>query len=310
MSGGAAVAVVLAVLGAGCFAGAAVLQHRAVGAVTGGAGLRVGGLAALLRRRSWLAGIALGVAGTALHAAALVLAPLSLVQPVGVLAVPLAVLLTAVRARRGPGPGVVAGIALAVGGVGVFVLVVAGAGRVGPVPPGAVAVAVAVAGAGMLALVGLRLLTRGWLRCVAAATAAAVGFGLVSVLVRAFAQAVRAGDLDAGAPGAALALLGALVSGAWLVQQAFASGPPEVVVACLTVVDPLVAVLLGVVLLGEAPAADPAALAVLVPAAAVAVAGVVALARHHPDARARTPGRASREPVLVPTPLPPRGPRP
>ncbi len=69
-------------------------------------------------------------------------------------------------------------------------------------------------------------------------------------------------------------------------QQAFASGPPEVVVACLTVVDPIVAVVLGVALLGEGVPDAP--LPLMFGCAAAAAAGVAALARHHPDASART----------------------
>ena len=76
----------------------------------------------------------------------------------------------------------------------------------------------------------------------------------------------------------------AVLVGGWLVQQAFASGPPEVVIACLTVVDPIVAVLLGAMLLGEGAATPARPGCCWCSAAVAATAGVVALARHHPDA--------------------------
>jgi hypothetical protein len=88
--------------------------------------------------------------------------------------------------------------------------------------------------------------------------------------------------------------------GGWLVQQAFTSGPPEVVVACLTVVDPIVAVLFGVVLLGEGNATSAGHWAVLGAAALAASVGVAVLARHHPDATTRAAERARSRVAQIP----------
>ena len=118
---GSGPAIVLAMLGAVCFAGAAVLQHRAVTAATPApaghrrppAAVDCPGLLAATRRPGWLLGLALAGGGTVLHAVALVLAPLSVVQPVGVLAVPTAVVLSAFRTGRRPGGGVLAAVASA-----------------------------------------------------------------------------------------------------------------------------------------------------------------------------------------------------
>jgi CBS domain containing-hemolysin-like protein len=64
------------------------------------------------------------------------------------------------------------------------------------------------------------------------------------------------------------------------------------VVACLTVVDPIVAVLLGSLLLGEG-ADTPVATWFLLGGAAVAAAvGVLVLARLHPDAVAARAARS------------------
>ena len=98
---GSGLANMLAMLGAVCFARAAVLQHRAVAAAAtapsdpldGHGRLSWAGLVAATRRPGWLVGLAMAGGGTLLHAIALVLAPLAVVQPVGVLAVPIAVLL-------------------------------------------------------------------------------------------------------------------------------------------------------------------------------------------------------------------------
>lgn len=282
-------AVLLAVLGSLFFAVAATLQHRAVGTVTPAACvLTARGLVDLVRRPRWLAGLALGTTGAALHVLALVLAPLPVVQPLGVLAVPMAVLLAA---RTRPPAGVLAGMALTVGGVAVFVALSAGARAgvpIGSLTDAGLAVAVAVAVLGRLAHA-----RPGWIRSLACATAAAIAFGFASVLLRAVAQ-ILAGNA-ASLPDVAAALAGAavaLLAGGWLVQQAFASGPPEPVVACLTVVDPIVGVGLAMAVLGEGRADAPG---VLLAAAAVATVGVFVLARHHPDAVDR------RHPPALPT---------
>jgi drug/metabolite transporter (DMT)-like permease len=290
---GPALAIMLAMLGAVCFAGAAVLQHRAVSAHSDrdtGDALSLRSLRAVTRRPGWLAGLALAVGGTTLHAIAIVLAPLSVVQPMGVLAVPIAVVLSMLRTGNRPAPGVVAGVALSIAGVATFVGTAAGTAVSSPAPDSATLVVALIVAGVVVGLAMLGLARSGWVRCVALATAGAVSFGLVSALMRAVAQSVTTGVSDLLAPSVLVALLGivvALLVGAWLVQQAFASGAPEVVVACLTVVDPIVAVLLGVVLLGEGAATPLGSWVVLFGAAAVATAGVVSLARHHPDAEGR-----------------------
>ena len=82
-----------------------------------------------------------------------------------------------------------------------------------------------------------------------------------------------------------LGLLGATVLGAYFVQNAYASGPPDLVIAGLTVVDPLVAVVIGIAVLGEASQAPPWAIVVYVISGAIAVWGVFQLARNHPQTR-------------------------
>jgi drug/metabolite transporter (DMT)-like permease len=298
---GPGLAITLALLGAVCFAGAAVLQHRAVAAGSDptaddrpGKAISLRGLVEIARRPGWLAGLALAACGSGLHAVALVLAPLSVVQPLGVLAVPIAVLLTALRRSKRPAPGVIVGVLLSIAGVGVFVATAAGTAVSSPPPGMATVYASLVVALVVLLLAGLGLARSGWVRCVACAMAGAAAFGLVSALVRAVSQSVASGDVGPLQPPvlAAVAGVGASVLvGGWLVQQAFGSGPPEVVIACLTVVDPIVAVLLGAVLLGEGAATPLETWFLLVGAAVTATAGVISLARHHPDAVA---ARASR----------------
>lgn len=291
-------AIILAILASICFAGAAVLQHRAVAAHSDddtadpGAALSLKSLREVTRRPGWLAGLALAVGGTTMHAIALVLAPLSIVQPIGVLAVPIAVVLSVMRTKNKPAPGVLVGVALSVAGVAAFVGIAAGTAVSSPAPDGATLLAGLVVAGLVVALGALGITSRiPWVRCVACATAGAVAFGLVSALLRAVSQSVTTGLTGLLDPAVLAALAGiaaAVVVGGWLVQQAFAVGAPEVVVACLTVVDPIVAVVLGVVLLGEGARTPTQSWLLLLGAAAAAATGVVALASHHPDAAGRS----------------------
>jgi threonine/homoserine efflux transporter RhtA len=73
------------------------------------------------------------------------------------------------------------------------------------------------------------------------------------------------------------------------VQTAHSSNPPDIVVAGLTVIDPLVAVSIGIIVLGEASGAPLWAILAFVVAAAAAIWGVVSLSRHHPQALSRSP---------------------
>lgn len=284
------IAVGLALIDAMLFAASATLQHHAVSDKQADGHLTMRGLLSVVKQRRWQAGIALGGLAVLLHAIALLLAPLRVVQPVGVLAVPIAVLLTAARVRLRPPRGVVLGAALAVTGVVSFVIVSAGSVTSHPPKGSAVVAACLVVAALVVLLTFAGLAARGWLRCVAYATAAATAFGLVSALVRAVSLSVTSGEaelLDTGTLLAGAVILVVTVGGGWLVQQAYAAGAPAVVVASLTVVDPIVAVLLGAVLLGEGAHTPLGLWLVMGAATAAAVAGVITLAKHHPDATTR-----------------------
>ncbi|MDT7578209.1 MAG: hypothetical protein QOH17_4542 [Pseudonocardiales bacterium] len=299
--------IVLAVIAAFCFAGAALLQHRAVSAEpaagTASGTLSLRGLRDISRTPGWLLGLLLAVGGSTLHAVALVLAPLSVVQPIGVLAVPIAVVLTAARTHRRPAAGVLVGVLVCVTAVVTFVGTAAGSAVSTPAPGRATLLAGVIVGLVVLVLAGVGLARTGWARCVACAMAGAAAFGLVSSLVRAVSQAIASGQIgifDSAVLATIAGVVAAILVGGWLVQQAFTSGPPEVVVACLTVVDPIVAVLFGVVLLGEGNATSPGHWAVLGAAALAASAGVAVLARHHPDATTRAAECARSRTVPVP----------
>jgi drug/metabolite transporter (DMT)-like permease len=82
---------------------------------------------------------------------------------------------------------------------------------------------------------------------------------------------------------AIVALLASAALGSYFVQTAYSLGSPDLVIAGLTVVDPLIAVLIGVIVLGEASLIPPAFMITAIVAGVIAILGVLQLAKHHPQ---------------------------
>ncbi|GGP33981.1 glycosyltransferase [Saccharothrix coeruleofusca] len=266
-------AITLAVLSAACLALATRSQHDAVTV----SGAKLG----MVRDPRWLGGLALLAVGAGVHAAALGMAPLTVVQPIGVLAIGMTALLDR-RFREIPA------ILLTTVGVGAFVFLASGSATATPVVPDAELTAGLVA-LGGIAVPGVvaALTTNARIRAVAFASAGGVAYGYVSVLMRAVSQSVQQGGFGLSHIASALGIALSLAVGGWLVQHAYADGPPHLAVACLTVADPLVAVGLGAFLLGEAAHLSPWTGAALITCALAATGGVLALACH-PRATLRT----------------------
>ena len=144
----------------------------------------------------------------------------------------------------------------------------------------------------LLALLAAYATVRNRMPALAYAVSGGICFGFVATLMKVVldrcAAAVQHGGLiDSTTPFTVLVLAGAGAAGLGgisLVQRAYASGSADLVVAALTVVDPLVAVTLGIVLLGQAKHAPVWTFAVFGVAELVAIAGVVLMARHPPVA--------------------------
>ncbi|MFI9386997.1 hypothetical protein [Kutzneria sp. NPDC052558] len=270
-------AIALAAVGALCFAVAAWLQQAAVRTAADGDDLRLSGWLRMVRAPRWLSGFGLTGLGGGLHACALGLAPLSVVQPVGVVAVAV----TTVLAVRSTGGRLTSSTWLAViastAGIGLFVLMSAHWAVMPTLSAGAEARAGALTAVGVLGLGAFGAVTAGRARCLAYAAAAGMAYGLVSV----YAHSLAVDGLAHLHVAAALGLVVALAVGLWFVQHAYAAGPPQVVIACQTVIDPMLGVGVGLGLFGEADALPRFAAAVLVACAVVAVTGVLLLAREH-----------------------------
>ena len=249
------------------------------------------GALAMLRSPVWLLGGVLMLAGIALNVIALANAPLSVVQPIGAIAVAITTVLHARTERLRIGPRTWAAVGACMAGSVGFVLVTMQATKPTAVPTDAqeretVLIAWVVVAAGAVAAT--------WLSRRASAivpiVAAGVLYGFVAVCVRLTAVRILEGRLPSWSTVAVLAA--AALLGVYFVQTAYRYGPPDLVVAGLTVVDPMVGVLVGVTVLDELRPHLPLWVAsALMAAAVVATVGIIQLSRSHPDVVARREAR-------------------
>jgi hypothetical protein len=282
----------LAILAAALFALAAVLQQRAAVTAGDGGGMGLAFFLDLVRHPVWLLGTASLLVGYAVQGAALGKGRLVIIQPLlvttVVFALPLGVLLThQVVTRRdwAAAAGVVAALAT-------FIVVGAPAAGVDDAPDWQWAVSLAVVvllSAGAL-VIGRR--ARPARRAAALGTAAGMLFGISASLAKPVVEefdeglAVVAGDWRAWALCAA-----GLV--AFLVQQgALATGQLAPAVATTSLANPVVASIVGILILEERLAGGPLRKAVAIAALVVAALCAIALAEHDQE-RAGEEVRAS-----------------
>lgn len=103
-------------------------------------------------------------------------------------------------------------------------------------------------------------------------------FGFVAALAKTVIARLFQGDFEWLTLTCLAGLVIAALSGTFPVQNAHTRGTPELVVAGLTVIDPLVAVTIVITILGEADNAPPQAFIAYLLAGAIAVTGVIQLA--------------------------------
>lgn len=235
----------------------------------------------LVRNRLWWAGTALASSGYGFQALALTWGSLILVQPLLVSALLFALPMSARMAhRRVTTHDWVWALVLTFGLATFVTLARVQPGNYRPLPAvWILATVLCVAVVAACVIGGAR--TEGRRRALLIATAVGVLFGVVSVLTKVTVQRLNTegplGTLIVPAP----YLVVILGVGATLLQQsAFHAGALQTSVPTMLVLEPLVAVSLGVIVLGEAlSVTDPRTIAALALAAAAMAAATIALGR-------------------------------
>lgn len=279
----------LALAGAVFMSLGAQYQHRGVTKVErlSGAmatsGLSVGQLRGLLTRPSWVIGTLMLGFAILCQLSALWVAPLIVVQPLGAIALVVTTLLNARVSGHTPTRKSLIAIVMSVGGIFLFVLFAAIYATERPVNDRQLLIILVTLFAVTVLLFGAWLILRQRMRALFYVTGAGILYGFVATLAKVVIRRIQDGNVDWLTILCIFFLIGASAAGAYFVQTAYSSGPPDLVIAGLTVVDPLVAVLIGMLVLGEAAQVPDWVFVVFVIAGGIAVWGVVGLARYHPQ---------------------------
>jgi drug/metabolite transporter (DMT)-like permease len=294
-----ALGIPIALVGSVFLALGAQFQHRGVNKVDAAtapedkAGLNIRQLLSLARRPSWLLGtLMLGLA-IVFQLWSLTIAPLTVVQPLGVVGL---VITSVVNARVSHKPldaASIRAIFFCVFGVGVFVTIAAITTTSVAIGDAQLIVVLIILAAVLVTAALIFAFFRKKFTTIVYIVGAGVLFGFVATLAKVdidrIETIIRAHrGLHVGDILTIVCLLGLILAallGSYFVQTAYSSGPPDLVVAGLTVIDPLVGVTIGITVLGEAAGAPLWAAIVFALAGIVAIYGVFRLSKLHPQIR-------------------------
>jgi hypothetical protein len=242
-----------ALASAACFAGGSAMQHRVAGESSASRDSGPDFLAHLVRRPSWLIGLALSAVAFGLHALALRFGQLSVVQPVIVSGVVFAVVIRAALSRRFPPRRTIVWLILTWAGLAVFLLVKPPAEtRSANLEYAAFFVAVG-SMAGLLLVFSTRWVSRDRYRGVLFGAAAGVLFGLVAGLAKIVISRAADGwsELLLNWPTWALLVVGA--GAVFVNQRAYQATKLSVSAPVLNIVQVVVALIFGILVLSEHP---------------------------------------------------------
>lgn len=245
--------VLFALLAALSNALATVLQRKAALSVPRSDGLRAGLLLDLLRRPVWLAGIAAVVAAGVCQAVALATGPLTIVQPLFVLELPLALMIASLMFRTGLPARAWAAVAAVVVGLATALAAADPSGNRTQVPLDRWIVALTLCAGAMALLVAAALRQpEGRARAACLASATAIGYAVTAALMKASMHIL---DDDGVAAFLttwqtyAFAAFGA--SALFLLEHAMQAGPLVASQPALTLGDATVSLALGITLYEE-----------------------------------------------------------
>ncbi|MEU0051866.1 DMT family transporter [Streptomyces sp. NPDC006309] len=239
-----ALSVLLSLVSAVAYAGGAIVQEQVAVSAPHETYLP-------LRRPGWWGALALNGLGGVLHVVALACGPLSLVQPLGALTIVFALPLAALCVGRRAGATAWRGALMATVGLAGLLSLVGTSGAHSLTPAQRVAAALVTGGAVVaLMCAGLAAHRHPAMRSVLLATASGIAFGMSSVFTKTVAV-----DRTQGFGPADLASLAAVclfaAAGVLLSQAAYRGGGLTAPLATLTVVNPVLAAVVGVLMFGE-----------------------------------------------------------
>ncbi|MCB1274600.1 MAG: DMT family transporter [Leucobacter sp.] len=279
----------LALTGAAFLAFGAQYQSRGLNKVerivglSAGSGLSFAHILNLLRRPSWVSGtLMLGLA-VVFQLGSLAFSPLIVVQPIGVVGLVITSVLNSRFSGVRLGKRAKTSIAMCVAGIVVFVTIAAFTAADRPVTDQKLLVILILFGVVFATAIVTFLLVRHRAIALIYIVGAGVLYGFVATFAKSVIGRLQQGEFEWLTWACVAALLVGALLGMLFVQNAYSSGPPDLVVAGLTVIDPLVAVLIGIIVLHEAAGAPPWAVVGFIISGAVAVVGVLGLAKFHPQ---------------------------
>lgn len=239
-----ALSVVLSLVSAVAYAAGAIVQEQVALSSPGEE-------YAPLRRPGWWAAVALNGLGGLLHVVALAYGPLSLVQPLGALTIVFALPMAALFVGRRAGSTAWRGAIMATVGLAGLLSLVGASDAQSLSTPQRVTVAVVTAGAVVALMVAGRAAHRHpAVRSMLLATASGIAFGMSSVFTKTVAVDWTGGVSAADIP--SLAVIGVLATAGMLLSQASYRGAGLAApLATLTVVNPVVAAVVGITMFGE-----------------------------------------------------------
>ena len=231
----------------------------------------------------WVSGLGFLILGIVLQLAALTMAPLIVVQPVGAIALVITSVLNAkinkVRLNR----STILAIAMSMLGIGAFVGLATGVADEVVLTDDSLRSVLAVLGL-ILVVFGVAFRFLGSrTKALTYIIGAGVLYGFVATLAKVVIQRIYQQQFELLTILCLVGLIVAVFLGGWFVQNAYSSGPPDLVIAGLTVIDPMVAVAVGIIILGEAQNADLLSMIGFGAAGIVAIVGVYLLSKFHPE---------------------------
>ncbi len=269
--------VVCALLAAVMFAFAAVMQQESTQTVSADRSLSPGLLLDLLKRPQWVLGGLSMLAGFGLQAAGLAFGPVALVQPIVVLELAFAIPFGILRRHRRAGLREWAGILAVMSGVAIFLLSADPAKGVQNPPTVQWIESLVPVGIVATACVAIGSTRHGPTRAMFLGSAAGLAFGVLSVLTKAVTHLLSTDVLRAFYTWQVYVAVGVGIVALTVSQSAYQAGPLAYSMPFVGVLEPLVAVVIGDVVLGEAVRLNETQFALEIAAAAVACLGILLL---------------------------------